>query len=96
MVTFFFFAGAAVFGACSVGVSSTVVISALLLVVAGALGDLLPLVQGQVEWSSTGDHVGEQLRGLVPDVLELRDRHVLDADPWLRIDARLASGSPRS
>src|SRR5690349_13600749 len=90
MVTFFFFAGAAPFGAWSVGVSSTVLaISALLLVVAGPLGDLLSLFQCQVQWSSARDHVREQLGGLVSDVLELGDGHVLDAHPRLRIDPRL-------
>ena len=93
MVTLAFLAGAAAFGACERrGLLDRVAISALLLVVAGPLGDLLPLVEGEVERSSAGDHVGDELRGLVADVLELRDRHVLDADPGLRIDARLASG----
>ena len=64
-------------------------ISALLLVLAGSLGDLLPLVECQVEWSSARDGVCDQLGGLVADVLELRDGDVLDAHPRLRFDTRL-------
>src|SRR5215217_1321218 len=42
-------------------------------------GDLLAVGERSVDVRPAGDHRGELLRALVPDVLELRDPHVLHA-----------------
>src|SRR6478752_5789378 len=66
-----------------------VVLPALLVGLARGGCDALALGEGVVDGGAVGDVVGHELGALVADVLELRDGDVLDADPRLRVDARL-------